>query len=94
VRWESTLHFMNACSHFVGIKVKEDCDEILGCIRLDIRSLNIGTLDDVYCFIQNRPVLGPEDIEMIEYIATSYSQQDLSKLTIYFCIEKNELLVD
>jgi hypothetical protein len=91
---ESILHFMNAFSHFVGVKVKEDCEEILGCIRLDIRSLNIGTLDDVYCFIQNRPVLGPEDIEMIEYIATSYSQQDLSKLTIYFCIEKNDLLVD
>jgi hypothetical protein len=91
---ESTLHFMNAFSHFVGVKVRDDCEEILGCIRLDIRSLNIGTLDDVYCFIQNRPVLGAEDIEMIEYIATSYSQQDLSKLTIYFCIEKNELLVE
>lgn len=91
---ESTLHFMNAFSHFVGVKVKDDREEILGCIRMDIRSLNIGTLDDVYCFIQNRPVLGAEDIEMIEYIATSYSQQDLSKLTIYFCIEKNELLVD
>ncbi|MGD2090748.1 MAG: hypothetical protein PVH61_31540 [Candidatus Aminicenantes bacterium] len=91
---ESTLHFMDAFSHFVGVKVKDDSEEILGCIRLDIRSLNIGTLDDVYCFIQNRPVLGAEDIEMIEYIATSYSQQDLSKLTIYFCIEKNDLLVD
>lgn len=91
---ESTLHFMNAFSQFVGVKVKEDSEEILGCIRLDIRSLNIGTLADVYCFIQNRPVLGTEDIEMIEYIAASYSQQDLSKLTIYFCIEKNDLLVD
>lgn len=91
---ESTLHFMKAFSQFVGVKLKDDCEEILGCIRLDIRSLNIGTLDDVYCFIQNRPVLGADDIEMIEYIATSYSQQDMSKLTIYFCIEKNELLLD
>jgi len=90
----STSHFLNVFSHFVGVKVKEDSEEILGCIRLDIRSLNIGTLDDVYCFIQNRPVLDEEDIAAIEYIATSYSQQDLSKLTIYFCIEKNDLLVD
>jgi hypothetical protein len=91
---ESTSYFLKVFSKFVGVKVKDDIETILGCVTLDIKHLDIGNLNDVYCFIQNRPVLGPEDISIIEHIATSYSQEDQSRLTIYFCLEKNQLLTN
>jgi hypothetical protein len=91
---ESTSYFLKVFSRFVGVKIKDDIETVLGCVTLDIKNLDIGNLNDVYCFIQNRPVLGPEDISIIEHIATSYSQEDQSRLTIYFCLEKNQLLAN
>lgn len=89
---ETTFSFVKVLSKFVGGKVSSEGVDIVGCVRFYIRSLNIGNSNEAYCFTQRRPVLSPGDISDIEYAATSYSQDNRSILTIYFCLEKNELL--
>ncbi len=91
---ETVSYFVKSLAKFVNLKVKTDSAAMPGCVKLDIKSLNIGTLNDAYCFIQSRPAINAEDIAYIEHAATSYSQEDHSKLTIYFCLEKNDLLED
>jgi Cdc6-like AAA superfamily ATPase len=61
---------------------------------MDIRNLNIGILDEAFCFIQDRPEITEKDIASIENIATSVAQDTKTQLSLYFYFRKSVMIED
>ena len=59
---------------------------------MDIKNLNIGILEEAFCFIQDRPGINEIDISNIENIATSVARDSKTQLTLYFYLYKSGLV--
>lgn len=59
---------------------------------LDIKNLNIGILNEAFCFIQDSPEIKEKDIFNIENIATSVAQDTKTQLTLYFYLHKSSMV--
>lgn len=61
-------------------------------VIFDIKSLNIGILNEAICFVQDKPELTEDDIFNIERIAASVAEDTLTKLSIFFYFNKSEMV--
>jgi len=61
-------------------------------VIFDIKSLNIGILNEAICFVQDKPELTEDDIFNIERIAASVAEDTQTKLSIFFYFNKSEMV--
>ncbi len=81
--------FLNVLSRLIGFKSKEEVKNTpISSFILDIRSLNIGVLDEGYLFIQDRPELTDEYIGYIENTSTAMARDVSTRLAIFLYIHK------
>ena len=80
--------FRRGLSTLLSLDIKEPASKGSYFI-MDIRNLNIGILDEAFCFIQDRPEITEKDIASIENIATSVAQDTKTQLSLYFYFRKS-----
>jgi Cdc6-like AAA superfamily ATPase len=85
--------FRQGLSTLLSLDIKEPASKGNYFI-LDIRNLNIGILDEAFCFIQDRPEITEKDIAGIENIATSVAQDTKTQLSLYFYFRKSIMVED
>jgi Cdc6-like AAA superfamily ATPase len=85
--------FRQGLSTLLSLNIKEPASKGNYFI-LDIRNLNIGILDEAFCFIQDRPEITEKDIAGIENIATSVAQDTKTQLSLYFYFRKSIMVED
>lgn len=88
----SMKHFLSEISQTMGIttKPKKKATSSIDYFTLDFKSLNIGTLEEAYCFFQPRTQLMEQDIDYIERRATEHAKDRRRNVTIFFYFERAE----
>lgn len=82
--------FLGIFAGLLKLNFKDDSCPTKNCYAIDIKNLNIGILDEAFCFIQDRPELTEEDIASIEDMAAAVAQDTQMKLTLFFYFKKSE----
>lgn len=85
--------FRKGLSTLLSLDIKEPASKGNYFI-MDIRNLNIGILDEAFCFIQDRPEITEKDIASIENIATSVAQDTKTQLSLYFYFRESIMVED
>jgi hypothetical protein len=85
--------FRQGLSTLLSLDIKEPASKGNYFI-MDIRNLNIGILDEAFCFIQDRPEITEKDIAGIENIATSVAQDTKTQLSLYFYFRESIMVED
>lgn len=85
--------FRHGLSTLLSLDIKETASKGNYFI-MNIRNLNIGILDEAFCFIQDRPEITEKDIAGIENIATSVAQDTKTQLSLYFYFRKSIMVED
>jgi hypothetical protein len=86
--------FFKSLSKLLNLKMKitdkEQSNE--NYIPMDIKNLNIGILEEAFCFIQTRPEITKSDIFHIENRAATVVQDTKTKLSLYFYFQSSNLV--
>lgn len=84
------LRFLQSLARFLDLNVEGKPDSLVYS-TLNIRNLDIGILEEAYCFFQKRPELVQEDLDNIERIATALAEGETQdKVTLLFYFKKSE----
>jgi Cdc6-like AAA superfamily ATPase len=87
-----TLSFIETLSRNLNLSVKEKPRPGENYFILDIKNLNIGTLSDALCFIQDKPELTTNDLFNIESRAADAAKQAQTRLTLLFHFRKDDMI--
>jgi hypothetical protein len=85
--------FIEGLSLRLNLPVKQKPQANENHFILDVSNLNIGTLDQALCFVQNKPELKSDDIFNIENKAVAFEKEAQNKLTLLFHFHK-EVMVE
>jgi Cdc6-like AAA superfamily ATPase len=83
--------FINKISSFLRLNIKSQ-PGANNYFIFDIKELGIGTLEDAYCFVQDRPELKKEDIHNIETLAEVKAAGAQTISTIFFYFQKSDMV--
>jgi len=89
---EQAENFFTQLSKMLNLSIKEETEPDKSCFIFDIKNLNIGILDEAFCFIQDKPEITREDVFNLENMATALAQDTLTQLTIYFYFWKSAMV--
>lgn len=86
--------FVEQFARFLNLKIKErnGSHKDHENIGIDIRSLNIGVLNEAFCYFQDRPELTESYRANIENYAVAMAQDTQYKLILFFCPRKSDLI--
>ncbi|NIR06308.1 MAG: AAA family ATPase [Candidatus Aminicenantes bacterium] len=84
--------FLVSLSSILGLVVFEKSRENPNCFFIDIKNLDIGSLEEAVCFIQDRPELNKNDMLNIENRAASFAQEDQKQLTLFFHFQESPMV--
>jgi hypothetical protein len=86
--------FLKSLSNLLNLKMNIDNQEQYdeNYLRIDIKNLNIGILEEAFCFIQNRAGLTDSDIFDIKNRAESVVQDTKAKLILFFYFQNSSLV--
>jgi hypothetical protein len=84
--------FIEGLSRQLNLTVKEKPQANENYFILDLSNLNIGTLDQALCFVQNKPELKSDDIFNIENKAVAFEKEAQNKLTLLFHFQKEAMI--
>jgi hypothetical protein len=85
-------NFLESLSRLLSINITARWQPNQDYFILDIRSLKIGIMEEVFCFIQDRPELTADDVHKIERKASVIAEDTQTKLTLFFYFQDSEQL--
>jgi hypothetical protein len=86
--------FLKGLSNLLSLKMpnnqQEQDDE--SHLRMDIKNLNIGSLEEAFCFLQTKPEIMESDIFYLENKAVTFAQDAKIKFTLFFYFQNSNLV--
>ncbi|NIR06294.1 MAG: AAA family ATPase [Candidatus Aminicenantes bacterium] len=82
--------FLESFANLLKIGSKPKWQTVENYFKLNIKSLNIGILEEASCFIQGGPEITEGDIINIESRAAESAEKTNTQLTLFFCFKKSD----
>lgn len=82
--------FFESFCHRLNFNIKREVLPGGNRFIIEIKNLKIATVEEAFCFIQDRPELSEDDISYIEKQAVEQAWESLNKLSLFFYFRKTD----